>query len=170
MSDENIVFRNSEERLVAGMLHALKFGIVTLAVDATYTGVVVPDHVRTKDRLIFLQYGLDLVVPIPDLRIDRAGVLATLAFSRVPHETFVPWIAVRDIIFEGNDVPLISEEELDSIAAEHLRGLAPLPVPQGRPRLRRITQLDVFSPAEVVEVDPAQTSRAFAERGLRAVK
>lgn len=169
MSDTKIWLELSRERYMALVLRGLAMTkIVTLTVDAAVLGVVLPP--QFVDGEVTLNYGLDLVVPIPDLRVDLAGVLATLSFGRVPHETFAPWSAVRQIDFDPMIYSVATAQELDSIAAEHLRGLKPLSVPQDKPRrLRRITQLDVFSP-EDVEVDPAATSREFAARGLRAVK
>ena len=46
---------------------------------------------------IMFEYGLDLPVPISDLKITDEGIEATLSFSREPHPTFVPWEAVVKI-------------------------------------------------------------------------
>ena len=48
-----------------------------------------------------LAYGLDMAKPIPDLEITDRGIFATLSFSCVPHETFVPWEAVIGIKGDG---------------------------------------------------------------------
>jgi hypothetical protein len=61
--------------------------------------VVLPDYLMTPDwraqkSAIFLEYGLEMAVPISDLTVTEAGVTATLSFSRVPCATFVPWGAV----------------------------------------------------------------------------
>ena len=70
----------------------------------------VPSPCRPANRLIavgseqaigmmpvLFEYGLDLPIPIPDLKITDAGIEATLSFSREPHSTFVPWDAVVKI-------------------------------------------------------------------------
>jgi len=64
---------------------------------------VVPPAFR-KDARVLLQYGSQLVVPIPDLEVSEEGLRATLSFDRKPFATFVPWDAVRAIGGEvGND-------------------------------------------------------------------
>lgn len=75
-----------------------------------HPGLRVPGPCRPANRLItvgseqaigmvpvIFEYGLDLPVPIPDLKITEEGISATLSFSREPHPTFVPWDAVVKI-------------------------------------------------------------------------
>jgi stringent starvation protein B len=86
-------------------------GWVSIHLDARRTGVRVPDELAANRHLV-LQYGRSMPIPIPDLRVDEAGVSATLSFSRVPHETFVPWGAIyivactdgRGVLYD-EDVP-----------------------------------------------------------------
>ena len=64
--------------------------------------VVLPEHLRSSDwtagtSIIPLEYGLDLPVPIDDIRITDDGVSATLSFSRHPYQTHVPWEAMLSI-------------------------------------------------------------------------
>ena len=64
--------------------------------------VVLPEHLRSDDwiagpSLIHLEYGLDMPLPIDDLRITDEGISATLSFSRIPFQTYVPWEAVVSI-------------------------------------------------------------------------
>lgn len=55
----------------------------------------VPDSVLPAGgEASVLAYGLDMAVPIPDLRTTLDGIHATLSFSRAPCRTFVPWEAV----------------------------------------------------------------------------
>jgi hypothetical protein len=62
----------------------------------------VPDSVLPAEgEAGVLAYGLDLPVPIPDLRVTLGGVRATLNFSRSPSVTFVPWEAVVGV--RGHD-------------------------------------------------------------------
>ena len=67
---------------------------------------VLPGHLRSDEWIagttaIPLEYGLDMPVPIDDMRITKNGVSATLSFSRIPLETYVPWEAM--ILIEGVD-------------------------------------------------------------------
>ena len=49
---------------------------------------------------VVLQVGLDMPVPIPDLRVDEEGVFGTLSFKGVPFTCFVPWGAVFALVGE----------------------------------------------------------------------
>jgi stringent starvation protein B len=68
-------------------------GWVSIHLDARRDGVKVPEE-HTSNRHLVLQYGQNMPIPIPDLRVDDQGITATLSFSRTPHRTFVPWTAV----------------------------------------------------------------------------
>lgn len=68
-------------------------GSVFVHLDPRHHGVMVPQHLRKQPQLV-LQVGLDMAVPIPDLRVDQEGVTGTLSFNRSPFTCFVPWEAV----------------------------------------------------------------------------
>jgi len=53
----------------------------------------VPRWLRDQPQLI-LQIGLDMPIPIPDLRVDDRGMFGTLSFNRSPFSCTVPWRAV----------------------------------------------------------------------------
>jgi hypothetical protein len=81
-------------------LALLKKGSILVGLDARRPGVVVPSEVQSQAHLV-LQYGYDLVVPIPDLDVGDAGISATLSFHRTPAKTFVPWSAVFAVYDES---------------------------------------------------------------------
>lgn len=54
-------------------------------------GMVLPEFLTERGPIVTLIYGLNLVVPIPDLVVNEFGIAATLSFSREPHPTFMPW-------------------------------------------------------------------------------
>lgn len=66
---------------------------VYLYLDPRRDGVVVPPWFRRQPELI-LQVGLDMAIPIPDLRFDDEGVSATLSFKGSQFFCVVPWPAV----------------------------------------------------------------------------
>lgn len=68
-------------------------GSMFVHLDPRVEGVVVPPWLRKQPQLV-LQLGLDMVVPIVDLRIDRDGVYGTLSFNRNPFTCIVGWDAV----------------------------------------------------------------------------
>jgi len=84
-------------------------GWTSLHLDARRPGVIVPAHLRGEAHLV-LQYGRDLLIPIPDLEVDEYGVRATLSFSRTPHLTVVPWSAVYIITCEDGRGVLYHED------------------------------------------------------------
>lgn len=106
--------------------------------------VAVPPWLARQPQLV-LQVGLDLPVPIPDLRVDDEGVYGTLSFNRAPFTCSVPWSAVFALV--GDDgMGMVWREDLpEEIAAEVELGLsrageAP-EAPEARapgPRLRAI--------------------------------
>jgi stringent starvation protein B len=62
--------------------------------------VIVPPHFRRQAQLV-LQVGLNMAVPIPDLRVDDEGVTCTLSFNRSPFWCRLPWTAVYALV--GDD-------------------------------------------------------------------
>src|SRR4029453_14478270 len=79
--------------------------------DARKNGVKVPSEFA-RNRQLVLQYGDKMPIPIPDLEVNDEGISATLSFSRMPHQTFIPWSAVYFVarddgqgIFYYEDVP-----------------------------------------------------------------
>ena len=68
-------------------------GSMFVHLDPRVEGVVVPPWLRKQPQLV-LQMGLDMVVPIVDLRIDRDGVYGTLSFNRNPFTCIVGWDAI----------------------------------------------------------------------------
>lgn len=73
-----------------------QYKIVSILVDTSIPGVLLPEHLMTGEK-IHLQYGLNLVRPIPDLNVGSDGVSATLSFNRKEFKTYIPWNAVLNI-------------------------------------------------------------------------
>lgn len=68
-------------------------GSVFVHLDPRVRGVVLPVHL-TRQPQVMLQIGLDLPIPIPDLRVDGEGLSGTLSFNRSPFHCTIPWAAV----------------------------------------------------------------------------
>ena len=81
-------------------LALLERSSVHLHLDPRIAGVVVPLHFRKQPQLV-LQIGLNMPVPIPDLRLDEEGMSCTLSFNRTPFYCVVPWSSVFAIV--GDD-------------------------------------------------------------------
>jgi hypothetical protein len=99
-------------------------GNVFVHLDPRRPGVTVPTWLQTQPQLV-LQVGLDMPIPIPDLRVDDAGVYGTLSFQRAPFTCTVPWSAVFALVGDDNkgmvwpdDLP---QEIVHEIDREHDR-------------------------------------------------
>jgi stringent starvation protein B len=75
-------------------------GTLFVHLDPRVEGAVVPPWLRQQPQLV-LQVGLDMPIPISDLRIDDEGVYGTLSFNRAPFTCVVPWSAVFAVV--GDD-------------------------------------------------------------------
>lgn len=53
---------------------------------------------------IMLEYGMNMPIPMPDLKWTEKGIHATLSVNQEPHLTFVPWEAVVAISPKGQGV------------------------------------------------------------------
>lgn len=76
-------------------------GSVFVHLDPRVEQVVVPNRLCNQPQVV-LQIGLDMPVPIPDLRVDGSGVYGTLSFKGVPFTCFVPWDAVFALVGEDS--------------------------------------------------------------------
>ena len=94
----------------------LQHGVVTVGLDATFPGVIVPDHLKGSKSLI-LNYSYSY--GIKDFFFDDEGVSASLSFRGVPHMCFVPWESVgmigsqkAEIGYSYDDVKMQSQVEI----------------------------------------------------------
>lgn len=81
-------------------LDLLRTGLVKVYVDVRASGVRLPAKLLTE-RVVVLEYGYNLPVPIQGLEADEFGIRATLSFGREPHSTFLPWSAVQAMCDRG---------------------------------------------------------------------
>jgi stringent starvation protein B len=67
--------------------------------DPRREGVLVPKWFVSQPQLV-LQVGLNMAIPIHDLKVDDDGVSCTLSFSRTPFWCRLPWSAVYALVGE----------------------------------------------------------------------
>jgi stringent starvation protein B len=79
--------------------------------DPRRAGVMVPQRFLDKPQLV-LQIGLNMFIPIPDLKVDDEGITCTLSFDRAPFWVCMPWTAIYALVGEDgrgmmwpNDIP-----------------------------------------------------------------
>ena len=92
-------------------------GSVFVHLDPRTAGVVVPARLRHQPQVV-LQVGLDMPVPIPDLRVDDEGVFGTLSFKGQPFTCTVPWSAVFALVGDDAKGMVWPSEMPSEIAAE----------------------------------------------------
>ena len=80
-------------------LALLERSSVHVHLDPRHKSVVVPPVFKSQAQLV-LQIGLNMPVPIPDLRLDEDGMSCTLSFSRSPFHCVIPWASVFAMVGE----------------------------------------------------------------------
>ncbi len=101
---------------------------VHIHLDPRKDGVIVPSHFRKQAQLV-LEIGLNMPIPIPDLRLDDEGMTCTLSFSRQPFYCVVPWPSVFAML--GDDGRGMVWP--DDVPAELQTQLRPADAPRPRP-------------------------------------
>src|SRR6516165_5644805 len=81
-------------------LALLERSSVYVHLDPRQNAVIVPPWFKRQPQLV-LQIGLNMPMPIPDLRLDDDGFRCTLSFNRSPFFCVVPWNSVFAIV--GDD-------------------------------------------------------------------
>jgi stringent starvation protein B len=165
----------------------LREGWVSIHLDARRPGVSVPPEFADSPHLV-LQYGLNMPIPIPDLKVTDEGVSATLSFSRQPHQTVIPWSAIYIVACEDGRGVLYQEDVPSEVslvarpvepreasapgepgAADPPSAEGPPPEKENRPVLRSVP-LDVDTGAEE-EADPlGKTGKRRRRPTLKLVK
>jgi hypothetical protein len=92
-------------------------GSVFVHLDPRVEGVEVPEWLRDQPQLV-LQIGLDMPIPIPDLRVDDFGVFGTLHFQQAPFTCRVQWESVFALVGEDGLAMVWPEDLPSEIAAE----------------------------------------------------
>jgi stringent starvation protein B len=80
-------------------LALLERASIFVHLDPRQPAVVVPPWFKKQPQLV-LQIGLNMPVPIPDLRLDEQGMSCTLSFNRAPFFCVVPWRSVFAVVGE----------------------------------------------------------------------
>ena len=106
----------------------LNKGSVFVHLDPSTLGTLIPYRLKFQSQVV-LQFGLDMPVPIPDMKLDQAGISGTLSFKGVPFSCFVPWTAVFAVVGEDGrgltwDIPQTLLDEMAATKAGKLVSLA----------------------------------------------
>lgn len=92
-------------------------GSMFVHLDPRLAGVLVPARFRSQAQAV-LQVGIDMPIPIPDLRVDAEGIFGTLSFKGAGFTCFVPWAAVFALLGEDARGHVFWDSMPEEIAAQ----------------------------------------------------
>jgi hypothetical protein len=112
---------------------------VFIHLDPRRPGVSVPKWFSGQPQLI-LQVGLNMAIPIPDLKVDDEGISCTLSFNRAPFWCRLPWHAIWALVSEDQRGMVWPDDIPPDLAAQKPRPPAALqkPVKKPRPKLTAV--------------------------------
>jgi stringent starvation protein B len=140
--------------------------------------VLIPPRFRDKPQLV-LQIGLNMFVPITDLKVDDEGITCTLSFDRSPFWCRMPWNAVYALVGEDgrgmmwpNDIPAEVVAQMQNPQQQQKEKDAPkAPQKRPRPKLSAVPRDRESRVEETEEAPPASTQTDLpAPKKLRAVE
>ncbi len=132
---------------------------VSVHLDPRKSGVTVPPQFRKQPQLV-LDIGLNMAVPIPDLRLDDAGMACTLSFARQPFYCVIPWTSIFAMV--GDDgFGMVWPDDVPPEIAQNQARPAEQPAPRARPQAAKRALEPVPS---APEKPPAKKSRAKKPR------
>jgi len=118
-------------------LALLERSSILVHLDPRLEPVAVPAWFKKQPQLV-LQVGLNMPVPIPDLRLDDDGMSCTLSFNRTPFFCVVPWSSVFAMVGEdGRGMVWPDDVPADVARQAQVRPVESAPrkeTPQPRPR------------------------------------
>jgi len=131
---------STTKRDVADQL--LEKGSIFIHMDPRREKVQCPPWLKSSPRLV-LQVGLDMAIPIPDLRIDDEGIFGTLSFSCTPIRCFCPWEAIFALVSDDGvgqmwpeSMPAEVVAEIERERSQEIRAAAVAPRAASSPRLK----------------------------------
>lgn len=145
-------------------------GAAFVHLDPRGVDVVVPDWLKRQPQLV-LQLGLNMPVPIRDLRVDETGVFGTLSFNRSPFTCMVPWHAVFALV--GDDgrgmvwpesMPAEIAQEIEREAERATRGA----IAEANPSATDEAKRQPRRPRALLAVEPAASPDGNGSHGSEA--
>src|SRR5262249_52084066 len=132
--------------------------------------VVVPTYFKKQHQLV-LQVGLNMAIPIPDLKVDDEGVTCTLSFNRKPFWCRLPWTAIFALVGEDMKGMVWPDDVPAEVAAQQRVAKPPDPAETKAPRSRsprearrRPPPAEALPPPKKLAVVPEEgDSRAAAQ-------
>jgi stringent starvation protein B len=146
-------------------LALLERSSVYVHLDPRQDAVVVPAWFKKQPQLV-LQVGMNMPVPIPDLRFDDDGMSCTLSFNRAPFFCVVPWASVFAMVGEDGR-GMVWPDDVPAEVAKQAQGRGP---EAARKELAKPSAAPVRETREAkVEATTAKTKRTRKRPPLSAV-
>jgi hypothetical protein len=143
---------------------------VFIHLDPRRPGVSVPKWFTGQPQLI-LQVGLNMAIPIPDLKVDDEGISCTLSFSRAPFLCRLPWHSIWALVSEDQRGMVWPEDIPPDLAVQKPRPPAgpQKPVKKPRPKLAAVESSgsDSERNVEVLAEDPRARAKVRRPEGDR---
>jgi hypothetical protein len=143
-------------------------GTLFVHLDPRNENTRVPAWFKRQPQLV-LQVGLDMPVPIPDLRVDDVGVFGTLSFNRTSFTCAVPWDAVFALVGDDGRGMVWPASVPKEIAAEIEReARTPRAQPSERGPVKDLSPQAKRPRRVAPPAPPADRSGELAEKRMRA--
>jgi stringent starvation protein B len=139
--------------------------------DPRRSGVLVPKRFHDKPQLV-LQIGLNMTIPIPDLKVDDEGITCTLSFNQAPFYCNMPWNAVYALVGEDGrgmmwptDIPpeVVAQMQAGPQQAKEAQKPA-----QKRPRAKLAAVSDAPEPERKPEPEAPVAAQTDADEAVAA--
>jgi hypothetical protein len=92
--------------------------------DPRRASVLVPKWFAGQSQLV-LQVGLNMAIPIPDLKVDDTGITCTLSFNRAPFWCRLPWSSIYALVGEDGRGMVWPDDVPPEVAQQMQRQQAP---------------------------------------------
>jgi stringent starvation protein B len=129
---------------------------VFVHLDPRRPGVAVPKWFTGQPQLV-LQIGLNMPIPIHDLKVSDEGISCTLSFSRTPFWCRLPWHAIWALVGEDQRGMVWPDDIPPELTVQKQKGAAPQQKekPSKRPRAR----LAAVDPGGAPPAEEARSSK-----------
>jgi len=112
-------------------LALLERSSVYVHLDPRQQAAVVPPWFKKQPQLV-LQVGLNMPVPIPDLRLDDEAIRCTLSFNHMPFFCVVPWSSIFAMVGEDGRGMVWPDDVPAEVARQAQERSKPMPAPPER--------------------------------------
>ncbi len=145
------------------ILALLERATVFVHVDPRRQGCVVPMNFKSQPQLV-LQVGLNMAVPIPDLRVEDAGITCTLSFGGRGFWCSMPWSCVYAMVGEDGRGMVWPDDLPPEVQAASASAAATAGATKPSPSPQKATRKTKRAKPVTVTDKPARPAKAAAKK------